>query len=106
VEGWAEGQLTEGRQKSIGHSLTILVPFCFPRIPAGKVEKKEHILDERDTLFVDLRHKHFAAASLQISNQLDEFRARNAKVSGRSKASGELEMRNMSRLIQSLPQYR
>ncbi|KAI3423806.1 hypothetical protein D9Q98_009643 [Chlorella vulgaris] len=72
----------------------------------GKVEKKEHILDERDTLFVDLRHKHFAAASLQISNQLDEFRARNAKVSGRSKGSGELEMRNMSRLIQSLPQYR
>ena len=31
--------------------------------PAGKLEKKEHILNERDALFVDLRHKHFAAAS-------------------------------------------
>ncbi len=30
---------------------------------AGKLEKKEHILNERDALFVDLRHKHFAAAS-------------------------------------------
>lgn len=74
----------------------------------GKVDKKEHILDERDSLFVDLRHKHFAAASLKISGLLDEFRARNAKVSGgkSGRGMGDLELRNMSKLIQSLPQYR
>lgn len=65
-------------------------------------------MDERDSLFVDLRHKHFAAASLKISGLLDEFRARNAKVSGgkSGRGMGDLELRNMSKLIQSLPQYR
>ena len=65
------------------------------------------MLDERDALFVDLRHKHFAAASLKISGLLDEFRARNAKVAGgKGGRMGDLELRNMSKLIQSLPQYR
>lgn len=38
-------------------------PTQLPPSTTGKLEKKEHILNERDALFVDLRHKHFAAAS-------------------------------------------
>lgn len=45
--------------------------------PAGKAERKEHVLDERDALFVDLRHQHFAGASLKISSLLEEFQAKN-----------------------------
>ncbi|PSC68723.1 SM Sec1-family [Micractinium conductrix] len=70
----------------------------------GKVERKEHILDERDALFSDLRHKHFAAASLAISRLMDEFKAKNSR--GIKGSSGELDLRNMSKLLQSLPQYR
>lgn len=49
---------------------------------AGKVERKEHALNERDALYCDLRHKHFAAASLAISNLLDQFRAKNKARAG------------------------
>lgn len=48
-----------------------------PPLITGKTEKKEHILDERDTLFAELRHQHFAAASLRISSLMDEFRQKN-----------------------------
>ena len=79
-----------------------------PPHPAGKVERKEHILDERDALFADLRHKHFAAASIAISSLMDDFRSKNkvGKAGGRGGGVGEMELRNMSKLIQSLPQYR
>ncbi|KAL4443933.1 hypothetical protein ABPG75_011670 [Micractinium tetrahymenae] len=71
----------------------------------GKQERKEHILDERDALFCELRHKHFAAASLRISGLMDEFRAKN-KVAKGGRGVGEMELRGMAKLLQSLPQYR
>lgn len=84
----------------------MLLPLSAPvRLPAGKVESKEHVLDERDGLYCDLRHKHFAAASLAISSQLDDFRARSAKMGARTGLGG-MELRNMGKLIRSLPQYR
>ena len=70
------------------------------------------MLDERDALWVDLRHKHWAAASLDISARMDALRAANAKSGGGGRAGGaggavgDLNLRNMSKLIQSLPQYR
>ena len=72
------------------------------------------MLDERDALWVDLRHKHWAAASLDISARMDALRAANAKsggggggrAGGAGGAVGDLNLRNMSKLIQSLPQYR
>lgn len=125
---------------------------------AGKTESKEHVLGERDALWVDLRHRHFAAASLSISGLLDELRAKQVRgcaclgdtrapdagrgcplaglgallpplgdvaggrasrcrlasapctptpqVGARRGAGGEADLRNMSKMIQSLPQYR
>ena len=35
------------------------------------------MLDERDSLFGELRHQHFAAAAMRISSLMDEFRAQN-----------------------------
>lgn len=59
----------------------------------GKVETKAHILDERDAIWVDLRHQHFAAASLKISSMLDEFRKKNTAVSYiNRKASGTVRL--------------
>ena len=47
----------------------------------GKTETKSHILDERDAIWVELRHQHFAAASLKISAMLDDFRKKNTAAS-------------------------
>lgn len=47
----------------------------------GKSESKSHILDERDSIWVELRHQHFAAASLRISSMLDDFRKKNKAAS-------------------------
>ncbi len=47
----------------------------------GKAETKSHILDERDSICVELRHQHFAAASLRISSMLDDFRKKNKAAS-------------------------
>ena len=47
----------------------------------GKSETKSHILDERDSIWVELRHQHFAAASLRISSLLEEFRRKNKAAS-------------------------
>lgn len=59
------------------HELAGHAPKPARHPPAGKTEKREHLLDERDSLFVDLRHQHFAAASMRISGMMDEFRDRN-----------------------------
>lgn len=71
----------------------------------GKKEPKDHILDERDDMHVELRHLHFAAASLRISNAMDNLRAQS-RAASRGKKLGDLDLKGMSKLVQSLPQYR
>lgn len=71
----------------------------------GRAEKREHLLDERDSLYVDLRHQHFAAASMKISQMMDDFKSKN-RVATKSQTVGEMDMKGMSKLIQNLPQYR
>ncbi|KAL4529037.1 hypothetical protein Ndes2526B_g06871 [Nannochloris sp. 'desiccata'] len=71
----------------------------------GKTEPKEHVLDERDDMHVDLRHRHFAAASLRISSAMDDLRAQS-RLAGRGSSVGQLDLKGMSKLVQALPQYR
>lgn len=71
----------------------------------GKAENKEHVLDERDAMHVDLRHRHFAAASLKITSALDDLRSKT-KLGSRGGAVGDLDLRTMGKLVQALPQYR
>ena len=75
---------------------------------AGKTEKKEHLLAESDDMWVALRHKHFAAATIEITRTLDEFRAKNKAAAYKQGNGGDgaLDMRNMRSLVSSLPQYR
>jgi syntaxin-binding protein 1 len=71
----------------------------------GKTEPKEHVLDERDDMHVELRHRHFAAASLRISSAMDDLRAQS-RLAGRGSSVGQLDLKGMSKLVQALPQYR
>ena len=60
----------------------------------GKSETKSHILDERDSIWVELRHQHFAAASLRISSMLDDFRKKNKAASYIRNKAGTVRLRN------------
>lgn len=71
------------------------------------------MLGEADLLWVKLRHAHFAAASLAITEQLDHFRSVNKAASyksggaaGDAGESGVLDIKAMRKLVSSLPQYR
>lgn len=74
------------------------------QMQGGKIETKEHTLNENDSLFSELRHKHFAAASMQITSELDELRAKSrmASVPG---GVANMDLRGMARLVQALPEY-
>ncbi|KAL6778992.1 SEC1 [Auxenochlorella protothecoides x Auxenochlorella symbiontica] len=70
----------------------------------GKTERKEHVLDDRDALFSELRFTHFAEATTRISQLLDEFRQKNKAAS--FKGEGGADLKSMGRLVRALPQYR
>jgi len=84
----------------------------FVCVSAGKIEPREHMLNEADPLWVRLRDAHFAAASLAITEQLDHFRTVNNAASYKSGAAGDagesgaLDTKAMRRLVNALPQYR
>ena len=47
----------------------------------GQSETKAHILDERDPVWTDLRHQHFADASIKISAMVEDFQKKNKAAS-------------------------
>lgn len=47
----------------------------------GATEMKTHMLDERDPVWTELRHQHFADASLKISTMAEEFTKKNKTAS-------------------------
>eukprot|EP00889_Picochlorum_renovo_P002563 jgi/Picre1/29593/NNA_004978.t1 len=87
----SNGTLTQGR-----------VFRCEVVSEAGVSEEKEHVLDERDSLYMELRHKHFADASTRITNYLDEL-MRGGKMSSMSVRN--MDLRSMAKLVQKLPKY-
>ena len=65
-----------------------------------------HMLNEKDSMWVDLRHRHFADACNDISSQMDQFRTKNAAARHRSNGGGSLDVGDMRKLVQALPQFR
>ena len=41
---------------------------------AGQLQEKEHMLNEKDGLWLALRHRHFADACAEIAARMDDFR--------------------------------
>ena len=71
----------------------------------GGKETKEHALDDRDATFRTVRHRHFAAATVKITDNLNELRYKS-RVAARPTSVGDMDLRNMAKLVQALPQYR
>ncbi|KAK2079353.1 hypothetical protein QBZ16_003044 [Prototheca wickerhamii] len=69
----------------------------------GRLERKQHVLDDRDALFAELRFRHFAEATTRITGLLDELRAKDRSASLRG---GAADLRAVGKLVRDLPQYR
>lgn len=71
----------------------------------GGRERKEHALDDRDATFRDVRHRHFAAATVKITDALNELRFKS-RVGSRPTELADMDLKTMGKLVQALPQYR
>lgn len=76
----------------------------------GKQEVKDHILDESDETWVELRHNHIADVWSTLAGRFKEFQSKNkaAKYQIAGKEGGSMSMTGSSikGLIQALPQFR
>ena len=63
-----------------------------------------HVQD-KDPLWVQLRHRFIADVQRDIADQTTSFAKKNAAAKGGA-AKGEMELKDLKRLAQALPEYR
>ncbi|KAH7352483.1 hypothetical protein KP509_19G048300 [Ceratopteris richardii] len=75
---------------------------------AGKVDRKEVLLEEHDPLWVELRHLHIAAVNKKLDEKMTNLKEKNkaAQIRLGSREGQELTTRDMHKLVQALPQFR
>ena len=75
----------------------------------GKAAEKESSIDERDPMWLELRHLFIAEVYAAIATKFKEFQSKNkaAKVvgAGGTGKPGEMGLGSMKALIAALPQY-
>ena len=72
---------------------------------AGETETHDVLLDENDTVWVELRHKHIAEASTRLNEDMANF-TRGNKLASARKREGSVDMKDLKGMVESLPQYR
>ncbi|KAH6558406.1 hypothetical protein KP509_1Z065700 [Ceratopteris richardii] len=78
------------------------------RTSAGKVDRKEVLLEEHDPLWVELRHLHIAAVNKKLDEKMTNLKEKNkaAQIRLGSREGQELTTRDMQKMVQALPQFR
>ncbi|CAG0919469.1 unnamed protein product [Notodromas monacha] len=71
------------------------------RYEASAGQDKEVILDERDELWISLRHEHIAVVSQKVSQYMKNFMDSRRMDPSKS----DMNMRDLSKMIKEMPQY-
>mmetsp|Transcript_8158 Transcript_8158/g.30100 ORF Transcript_8158/g.30100 Transcript_8158/m.30100 type:complete len:632 (+) Transcript_8158:183-2078(+) len=74
----------------------------------GGMEEKHVLLDEHDLVWLELRHVHFAEASMTLDAKMRKFsESKGAKLASKGKrGDGAPSTRELKNLVQALPQFR
>jgi len=76
----------------------------------GDSEEREVILGENDPIWVELRHKHIAEASLLLNDKMNYFKSANRlakhKAAGKGGEKDDIDTSDLKQMVESLPQYR
>lgn len=74
----------------------------------GNEEEREVILGEQDPIWVELRHKHIAEASLLLNEKMNYFKSANRIAQHKTKHGDQddIDTSDLKQMVESLPQYR
>ncbi|XP_073225762.1 protein transport Sec1a-like isoform X2 [Cicer arietinum] len=78
-----------------------------PSKTGGQPESKEVLLEEHDTVWLELRHTHIADASERLHEKFTNFVSKNkaAQIQQSGRDGSELSTRDLQKMVQALPQY-
>ncbi|XP_014521349.1 SNARE-interacting protein KEULE isoform X1 [Vigna radiata var. radiata] len=77
-----------------------------PGKSGGPPEKREVLLEDRDPIWLELRHAHIADASERLHEKMTNFVSKNKAVQiVGSKGGGDMSTRDIQKMVQALPQY-
>ncbi|CAI8600795.1 unnamed protein product [Vicia faba] len=73
----------------------------------GPPEKKEVVLEEHDSVWLELRHTHIADASERLHEKFTNFVSKNkaAQMQQSGRDGSEISTRDLQKMVQALPQY-
>ncbi|CAL5211061.1 unnamed protein product [Lathyrus oleraceus] len=73
----------------------------------GPPEEKEVVLEEHDSVWLELRHSHIADASERLHEKFTTFVSKNkaAQMQQSGRDGGEISTRDLQKMVQALPQY-
>jgi syntaxin-binding protein 1 len=103
IHEWTYESLIHDVLQGQGDALNGRVFKCDVVSEGGASERKDHVLDDRDQIFLQLRHRHFADATKEITGYLDSL-LRNNHVR-KNKGVKDMDLRSMGKLVQSLPKF-
>ncbi|KAI3787371.1 hypothetical protein L1987_41800 [Smallanthus sonchifolius] len=76
-----------------------------PSKSGGDPEKKEFLLEDHDSVWLEMRHLHIADASERLSDKMDNLMSKNKAAQLQQKDSSELSTRDIQKMVQALPEY-
>ncbi|KAL8254030.1 hypothetical protein R6Q59_032251 [Mikania micrantha] len=76
-----------------------------PSKSGGDPEKKEFLLEDHDSVWLEMRHLHIADASEKLSDRMDNLMSKNKAAQLQQKDSSELSTRDIQKMVQALPEY-
>ncbi|PON58678.1 Sec1-like protein [Trema orientale] len=81
--------------------------FEAPSKTGGPPERKEVILEDHDSIWLELRHAHIADASERLHDKMTNFVSKNkaAQIQQSGRDGSEISTRDLQKMVQALPQY-